>query len=312
MSLLPHMFFAAAHVYHICFLLPHMYTTYVFAAAHIHRTCWAVEIRAVMIRADEIWAVVIRADEILAVIHFSQKIKTAQKTGYLIRAVSFFVSSSWLFQKIVDQLRVELLQFELLNPFYKEAPKSSWYFVSFCRIALTYCQNPTTFLLAESFAAPTLIRFLVDVFHICNPSSRTNCKLHLSELSYWLTLFKLTVCCFHHVILSYILSDNLHLWRTINYIVNCSIGGGLVSMFIIKLVIGKFRFRFRFRPKFRFRYVFWFRFRFTSLFRFWPKFRFENEPKTEIFAAKILNLFWVLKSKDKIFFCRTSKCTKPS
>ena len=147
------------------------------------------------------------------------------------------MSSSWLFQKIVDQLHVELLQFELLNPFYKEAPKSSWYFVSFCRIALTYCQNPTTFLLAESFAATTLIRFLVDVFHICNPSSRTNCKLHLSELSYWLTLFKLTVCCFHHVILSYILSDNLHLWRTINCIVNCSIGGGLVSMFIIKYII---------------------------------------------------------------------------
>jgi hypothetical protein len=64
-------------------LLPHM----VFAAAHVYRTCRAADIQAaviwaVMIWAVVIWAVVIGADVIGAVILLlSENKKTAWKTG---------------------------------------------------------------------------------------------------------------------------------------------------------------------------------------------------------------------------------------
>ena len=62
MTLLPHMFFAATHVYHTCFLLPHMYTAHDFPAAHVHDiTSTHVE------QFWLIWAVVI-----LAIIHFCE------------------------------------------------------------------------------------------------------------------------------------------------------------------------------------------------------------------------------------------------
>ncbi len=97
MTLLPHMFVT---------LLLHMF----FAAANVYSTCRAVVIQAVVIQA-----VVIQADVIQAVILLLSKTKTGQKRINPIQAVKFSESSSLLFPKSVDQLCVELSQLQWLT-----------------------------------------------------------------------------------------------------------------------------------------------------------------------------------------------------
>ena len=91
MTLLPHMFMT---------LLPHMFMTLLphmfFAAVHVYHTCWAVEIQAVVTRAD-----VIPVVDLLM-----QKMKLLEKLDKSIWAVSFFVSSSFFLQKSVKEARV--------------------------------------------------------------------------------------------------------------------------------------------------------------------------------------------------------------
>ncbi len=68
MTLLPHMFFAAAHVYRTCFLLPHMYTPHDFHAAHVHDFTAA--------HVEQFW--LIRVVVIRAIIHFGPNCETAK------------------------------------------------------------------------------------------------------------------------------------------------------------------------------------------------------------------------------------------
>ncbi len=82
MNLLPHMFFAATHVYQTCFLLPHMYTAHDFPAAHVH------DFTATLVK--QFW--LIRAVVIQAIIHFWPNCETAQNVfkNRLIQGFTWF------------------------------------------------------------------------------------------------------------------------------------------------------------------------------------------------------------------------------